>query len=177
MYVHCTCDSITSVLLPGVGSRDGCSLVIQYQANISHLYACVCVCVSVCVFVGRRAHVSVCVSVCVCVCVCVCARACVCVSVCVYICGCVCVGACKCQWEYVTFDWWIQMLQYFVLITLQTDKTIVKLSTKYRVKWNYFWYTLFIYWTSLLFLEEFTRNLYWKHHHKLSWSPRILWVN
>ena len=40
---------------------------------------------------------------------------CVCVSVCVS------VGACTCQYVYVTFDWWVQKLQYFVLITLQTD--------------------------------------------------------
>ena len=48
---------------------------------------------------------------------------------------CVCVGACKCQCEYVTFDWWVQKLQYFVLITLQTDNSKTgQLSTKYRVK-------------------------------------------
>ena len=37
MYAHCTCDSITGVLFAGVGSRDGCSIVVQYQAEISHL--------------------------------------------------------------------------------------------------------------------------------------------
>ena len=34
---------------------------------------------------------------------------------------CVCEQTNKCQYEYVTFDWWVQKLQYFVLITLQTD--------------------------------------------------------
>ena len=37
MHAHCTCDSITGVLSAGVGSRDGCSIVVQYQAEISHL--------------------------------------------------------------------------------------------------------------------------------------------
>ena len=54
---------------------------------------------------------------------------------CVGVCMCVCVGACKCQCVYVTFVWWVQQLQYFVLITLQTDNSKTgQLSTKYRVK-------------------------------------------
>ena len=37
--------------------------------------------------------------------------------------------------RYVTFDWWVQKLQYFVLITLQTDNSKTgQLSTKYREK-------------------------------------------
>ena len=51
--------------------------------------------------------------------VCGCVGMCICVGVCM--CMCICVGACKYQYEYVTFDWWVQNLQYFVLITLQTD--------------------------------------------------------
>ena len=80
-----------------------------------------------------------------------CVRVSVCVSVCVSACLCVCVfmrvsvGACKCQYKYVTFDWWVQKLQYFVLITLQRDNSKnCQLSTKYRVTLNNFWYTLFI---------------------------------
>ena len=66
---------------------------------------------------------------------CVCVRACVRACVGGWVGGCVCVGACKCQCEYVTFDWWVQKLQYFVLVTLQTDNSKTgQLSTKYRVK-------------------------------------------
>ena len=37
MLAHCTCDCLTGVLSGGVGSRDGCSIVVQYQAESSHL--------------------------------------------------------------------------------------------------------------------------------------------
>ena len=37
MHAHCSRDCLTGVLSAGVDSRDGCSIVVQYQAEISHL--------------------------------------------------------------------------------------------------------------------------------------------